>query len=109
MIIIIFINKQTDLNSYSPQEEFTCSIGVDPGIKIEYKPVKKFKEQTGLLKNWDHTKFVQIIEIKNTTQNNAKLLVKESIPLSNDEKIQVKLLFYINFLLINIYLIMYLK
>jgi uncharacterized protein (TIGR02231 family) len=83
-----FVAK-TDLKSYSPQEEFTCSLGVDPGLKIEYKPIQKFKAQTGLLKNWDNVTYVQVIEIKNNTQNNVKLLLKDTIPLSNDEKIQV--------------------
>ena len=33
-----------------------------------------------------------MIEIKNTSQANAKILVVDNLPLSNDEKIQVKLL-----------------
>ena len=78
-----------DLDSYSPQEEFTCSLGVDPAIRIDYKPVQKFKSQKGILKNMEQTTFVQLIEIKNTTQNNVNILLKESLPLSDDEKIQV--------------------
>ena len=32
------------------------------------------------------------IEVKNTTASNAKILIQDNLPLSNDEKIQVKLI-----------------
>lgn len=86
-----FVAK-TEIKSYSPQEEFSCSLGVDPGVRITYKPVKKYKTQTGMLSKYSLTTFEQVIEVKNTTANSIKILVKDSIPLSNDEKIQVKLI-----------------
>lgn len=84
-----FVAK-TYLKSYSPQEELVCSLGVDPAIRITYKPVKKYNTQTGMLSKYSHTTYEQVIEVKNTTQRLANILVKESIPLSNNEKIQVK-------------------
>lgn len=39
-----FVNK-VDLKSVSPGEKFTCSLGVDPGIKVVYKPVKTYHEK----------------------------------------------------------------
>lgn len=86
-----FIAK-TDLKSYSPQEEFFCSLGVDPAIRIDYKPVKKFKAHSGLLSKTTTTTYHQVIEIKNTTSLTAKVLVIDQLPLSNDDKINVKLL-----------------
>jgi len=86
-----FVAK-TQLKSYSPQEELSCSLGVDPSIKVTYKPVKKFKEQTGLISKTTITTHEQVIEIKNTTKNEIKILVKEQLPLSNDDKIQIKLI-----------------
>ena len=79
------------MKSYSPKEEFTCSLGVDPALRVTYKPVNKFTSSTGMLSKYTLTTFVQVIEVKNTTQAAANVLVKESIPLSNDEKIIVKM------------------
>ena len=86
-----FVAK-TELKSYSPQEEFYCSLGVDPAIRIEYKPIRKYKEQSGLISKSTTTTYEQLIEIKNTTANNIKLLLSENLPLTNDEKITVKLI-----------------
>lgn len=88
-----FVAK-TNLKSYSPLEEFTIGLGVDPAIRIDYKPVKKFNSQSGgLLSQKTSTQsFHQVIEVKNTSGFVAKLLLVESLPLSNDDKIHVKLL-----------------
>ena len=51
---------KTELKSYSPQEEFTCSLGVDPSIKVEYKPVRKLKEQSGIISKTTSTTYVQV-------------------------------------------------
>lgn len=86
-----FVAK-TYLNSYSPQEELNLSLGVDPAVKIDYKPVKKYSTQHGLVSKTSLTTYVQLIEIKNTGQNKAKILLIDNLPLSSDDKIQVKLL-----------------
>lgn len=54
-----FVAK-TDLKSYSPQEEFNCSLGVDPAIRIDYKPLRKFKTHSGLLSKTITTTYVQV-------------------------------------------------
>ena len=61
------------MKSYSPLEEFTCSLGIDSGIRIDYKPIKKFKGQTGLINKSTNTTYVQVIEVKNTTTNAVKI------------------------------------
>ena len=86
-----FVAK-TNLKSYSPQEEFTCSLGVDPSIRVEYKPIKKYQEQSGLISKTRSTTFEQVIEVKNTSASAVKLLLSEQLPLSNNEKINVKLI-----------------
>lgn len=54
-----FVAK-TDLKSYSPQEEFNFSLGVDPAIRIDYKPVKTFKAHSGIISKTSTTTFVQV-------------------------------------------------
>lgn len=82
----------THLKSYSTQEEFTCSLGVDPAIKVDYKPLKKYREQNGIINKTVTMFYEQLIEIKNTTSNNIKIMLIEQLPLSSDDKIKVNLL-----------------
>jgi uncharacterized protein (TIGR02231 family) len=82
----------THLKSYSTQEEFTCSLGVDPSIKIDYKPLKKYKEQNGIINKTITMFYEQLIEIKNTTTSSIKITLVEQLPLSADEKVKVTLL-----------------
>jgi len=65
LFLSIFVLK-TQLKSYSPQEEFYCSLGVDPAIRIDYKPAKKFKAQTGLLSKQASVTYVQVNTMKKT-------------------------------------------
>ena len=48
------------MSSYSPQEEFTCSLGIDSGIRIDYKPIKKLQGQTGLISKFTNTTYTQV-------------------------------------------------
>ena len=80
---------QADIKAVSPQEDFTCSLGVDPAVKVTYKPVNKFREQSGLLNKTSSTTYQQVIEIKNTHNDAIKILVSDQLPLSTEEKIKV--------------------
>ena len=66
-------------------------MGVDQAIRVDYKPVRKFQEQSGLIQKTRCTTYVQAVEIKNTTANMVKLLLVDQVPISTDDKIQVKL------------------
>eukprot|EP00058_Branchiostoma_floridae_P027148 XP_002612639.1 hypothetical protein BRAFLDRAFT_78733 [Branchiostoma floridae] len=43
-----FIAK-SDLRTVAPSEEFTCSLGADPAVKVIYKPLHKYREQSGVI------------------------------------------------------------
>ena len=73
----------------SPSEEFTCSLGVDPAVKVTYKPVNKYREHAGLISKVHVTTFKQVIELKNTRQTACKLLITDQLPLSTVDKIKV--------------------
>ena len=70
-------------------EEFDVSLGVDPSVKVTYKPVKKFQQRTGVLSKSDITDFHQVIEIKNTKSQPVKILVTDQCPRSTSDKIKV--------------------
>lgn len=51
---------QAELKAVSPSEDFTCSLGVDPGLRVVYKPVYKYREQSGLLTKSVVTTYKQV-------------------------------------------------
>ena len=66
--------------------------GVDPSVKVVYKPVKRFREETGLLsKNVIYT-YKQVTEICNARSEPAVVTFKDQIPKSEDEKLKVTLI-----------------
>jgi uncharacterized protein (TIGR02231 family) len=84
----------THLRNYSPQEEFECSLGIDSALRIDYKPVKVFKAQTGIISKSSQKNFVQNIEVRNTKEVVTRIKVVDQIPLSNDDRVQVIQLLY---------------
>ncbi|KAK5970248.1 hypothetical protein GCK32_000865 [Trichostrongylus colubriformis] len=86
-----FVAK-TSMKSVSPGERFSCSLGVDPALRVEYKPVKKYHEQIGLLSKSSSNVHEQVIIVKNSRVQPVLLTIKEQIPRSTDEKIKVRLI-----------------
>ncbi|VDK58235.1 unnamed protein product [Anisakis simplex] len=85
-----FVAK-SHIKAVSPNERFVCSLGVDPGIKLEYKPLHKFSEQIGLLTKSASIVNEQRIVIKNTKKEKILLTLREHVPKSTDDKIKIKL------------------
>ncbi|KHJ98112.1 hypothetical protein OESDEN_01903 [Oesophagostomum dentatum] len=83
---------KTSLKNVSPGERFSCSLGVDPALRVEYKPVKKYHEQIGLINKASSTVHEQVIVVKNSRSDPVLLTVKEHVPRSTDEKIKVRLI-----------------
>ncbi|KHN86723.1 Protein F37C4.5 [Toxocara canis] len=85
-----FVAK-SNIKAASPNERFLCSLGVDPAVKVVYKPAHKFSEQVGLMTKSSSTSHEQRILIKNTKNEGILITVNEHIPKSTDEKIKIKL------------------
>ncbi|KAK2162598.1 hypothetical protein LSH36_95g01006 [Paralvinella palmiformis] len=79
---------QSELKAASPNEEFVCSLGVDPTIKIEYKPLVKYREQSGLISKTTMITYKQVIEVKNTHRDTITIQVVDQLPRSTEEKIK---------------------
>ncbi len=73
----------------SPSEEFTCSLGVDPSVKVTYKPVHKYREEYGMWSKSVGMIYKQDIEVKNTRNQTIKITVSDQLPQSSDDKIKV--------------------
>lgn len=81
---------QAELKAVSPSEDFTCSLGVDPGVRVMYRPVHKFREASGIVSKTLSTTYKQTIELKNTHAEPVKILVMDQLPISTEEKIKVR-------------------
>ncbi|KAK6751798.1 hypothetical protein RB195_003302 [Necator americanus] len=86
-----FVSKTT-MKNVSPGERFSCSLGIDTALQIEYKPVKKYHEKVGIIAKISSTVHDQLIVVKNTRNESLLLTIKESIPQSTDEQIRVRLI-----------------
>ena len=83
------------MKAVSPSEKFTCSLGVDPAIKLIILPVKKLRGQTGMISKSVSVSYQHVFEVKNTKQEETKVTLSEQLPLSTDERIRVRKLFFI--------------
>ena len=77
------------MEAVSPLEEFDVSLGVDPAVKITYKPLKKFKQSTGILSKYELLQFHQEITIKNTKSTSVNITVTDQLPKPSEEKLKV--------------------
>ena len=85
-----FVAK-SELRSVSPSETFTVSLGVDFSLRVEYRPVTKFRQETGMISKSSVEMRSQKIVVKNTRSEAVKLTLLEQLPLSGDEKLKVAL------------------
>ena len=81
----------------SPNEFFNCSLGVDPAVRVTYHPRRKTVSHQGgsLLSRMkaEVSTFSQRISIKNTRPGPLEyLIVQDQVPISEDERIKVKVL-----------------
>ncbi|KAK7436848.1 hypothetical protein VKT23_018870 [Stygiomarasmius scandens] len=90
-----FVAK-TNLPVVSPRETFDCALGVDPSIRINYHPISKKGSQSGLIPFTQKTtslRYSQRMTICNTKTKPVQLLtIRDVIPVSDDERIAVKLI-----------------
>lgn len=83
---------KAQLKAVAPKEDFECSLGVDQGVRIDYKPTSEVASSSGLLSKVKTTQYKQVIEVKNTHAYEVMVKVRENLPKSQDERIKVKLL-----------------
>ncbi len=75
----------------SPGEKIKTSFGIDENIKINRKLIYRKKGEKGILRSKVYIDFCYKIEMENYKKREILLLLKESIPFSENEKIQVEL------------------
>ncbi|WP_404424768.1 mucoidy inhibitor MuiA family protein [Nibricoccus sp. IMCC34717] len=80
------------LKSVMPKEKFEVALGADEGIVVKRQIVSRFQEDTGLTSKGRRITYEFLITVTNQKQTAEKVVVREALPLSQDEKISIKLL-----------------
>lgn len=73
-----------------PEQESDVSLGVDEGIKVEYRFIKEFKKNEGLINKKISTQYEYCINLENNTTKKAKLEIFDQFPISQNKEIEVK-------------------
>ena len=73
-----------------PGQESDSSMGVHEGIKVEYRFIKKFRKNEGLLNKRTSMQFEYCIKLENNTDQEIELEIFDQFPMSQDKDIEVK-------------------
>ncbi|MCD4817835.1 MAG: mucoidy inhibitor MuiA family protein [Candidatus Cloacimonetes bacterium] len=76
----------------APSEDFWTFLGVDSGIDIEYKFIKKFTEKKGVLSKKEKVRFEYEIIVKNNKKTEEDIVIWDQIPISSNKEIKIELI-----------------
>lgn len=86
-----FISRGT-LNVTMPNDILKVSLGVDEGVKVTFKEQKRFTEKTGFTNSGERITYDYLLTAQNNKNKPVTLTITDHIPVSQNEKIKVKLL-----------------
>lgn len=73
-----------------PGQETKVSLGVDEGVKVEYRFIKRYKKSEGLVNKRNSEQFEYQIRVTNNRNNPAEIKVYDQFPISEEKEITVK-------------------
>lgn len=80
----------SEISLVMPEQEMEVSLGVDEGVKIEYRFLKRFKKNKGLMDKRISEQFDYQIRITNNRTKDITLEVYDQIPIAQNKEITVK-------------------
>ncbi|CAM2984882.1 mucoidy inhibitor MuiA family protein [Rariglobus hedericola] len=80
------------LKTVMPGEKFSLDLGADEGVAIKRKLVNRFSEDTGFTSKTKRVTYEFLITVTNNKRTTERIVFKDVLPTSRDEKIIVKLL-----------------
>ncbi len=73
-----------------PDQEMNVSLGVDEGINIEYRYIKRFKKNEGIVNKRISEQFEYQIRVTNNRGKDIDITVYDQFPISEEKEISVK-------------------
>ncbi|KAF1758617.1 hypothetical protein GCK72_015076 [Caenorhabditis remanei] len=85
-----FVNKG-EFEDAVVSQKFEVSLGVDPNIRVDYKPVRNYQEQSGTVEKINSQVTEKTTSVTNLRPNTVLLTIREQLPRSTDSRIKVRL------------------
>jgi uncharacterized protein (TIGR02231 family) len=82
----------SSLKTVMPGEKFNLALGADEGIAVKRRLVNRLTEQTGFTGSGVRITYEFLTTITNNKKTAERVVFKEVLPLSRNDKIEVKLL-----------------
>jgi uncharacterized protein (TIGR02231 family) len=82
----------SNLDTVAPGEELKTFLGVDESIKVEYKFLKKYQKNEGLMGRKTRFIYEYLILLTNHKKTDEKINIQDQIPISKHQDIEVRLL-----------------
>jgi len=79
------------IDTVAPTEKFVLNLGVDDAVSVKRKLLNRLREDTGVLSRRVRTTYDVLITVQNNRKTAEKIVVKDQLPISRDEKIVVTL------------------
>mmetsp|Transcript_3858 Transcript_3858/g.10588 ORF Transcript_3858/g.10588 Transcript_3858/m.10588 type:complete len:638 (-) Transcript_3858:297-2210(-) len=81
----------TSINNVSPGESFRNFLGVDPAVRVTYRPVNRHRATKGsyFTGRSEAVTYTHLAIVKNTKATPISLVVADMLPKSDDERIKV--------------------
>jgi uncharacterized protein (TIGR02231 family) len=82
----------SSLKTVMPSEKFELALGADESIGVKRKVVNRFAEDTGLTGSGRRVTYEFLVTLTNNKKTAERVVFKELLPVSRNEKIVVKLI-----------------
>ena len=86
-----FVNTTSVDKQILPDEDMSLSLGIDEGIKIEKKLLKKFTEYSGVFSKDTQINYEYAIDIVSSKDKEIGINIRDNFPVSKNEQIKVVL------------------
>lgn len=86
-----FVSRGT-LDITMPNDTLKVGLGVDEAVKVTFKEQKRFTEKTGFTNSGERITYDYLLTVQNNKNKSVTLAISDHIPVSQNEKIKVKLL-----------------
>jgi len=82
----------SSMKHVSPGESFQSFLGVDPSVKVDYRPVRQTHSSSGMWSKTSSTQYDHRTVITNNKQIPIEIIIAKVFPRSTDEMIRISLI-----------------